>query len=107
MEARWKRADQDVFIATLILNPFYKTFVFRRLDVFTNAGIYTLLRRLWSRFYKEDPPRELYRNLQNYLDEVGSYKNMRVVLEQIRSDAIKEVLKSHLLHACYYGSLMP
>ena len=94
IEARWSRADQDAFIAAVILNPFYKTSLFRQADVFTVAGIYTLLKRLWTRFYDEEPPTapiSLWKNLTDYLDETGPYQNMKVILEDIRSDASREV----------------
>ena len=94
IEARWSRADQDAFIATVILNPFYKTSLFKQADVFTVAGIYTLLKRLWTRFYNEEPPItpiSLWKNLTDYLDETGPYQNMKIVLEDIRSEASREV----------------
>ena len=51
IEKRWAAADQEVFIAAVVLNPFFKTIPFANHISLTNAGIHTLLERLWLRFF--------------------------------------------------------
>lgn len=124
IESRWKRADQDVFIATVILNPFHKTAPFALHPSLTNAGIYTLLDRLWKRFYKTNSPPDLWVNLLDYLGERGTYTGMQGVLSMIRLEAAEHVSsfltavqsclliyrhkyrKSNLIHS-EYGSHLP
>src|SRR5271170_974873 len=52
LEARWATADQEIFIAAVVLNPFYQSTPFSALQFLTNAGIYSMLSRLWERFYR-------------------------------------------------------
>ncbi|KAI0956286.1 hypothetical protein AcV7_006723 [Taiwanofungus camphoratus] len=47
IEEQWSKADQDVFIAAIILNPFFRTYPFAPLHSLTNTGIYVLFERLW------------------------------------------------------------
>jgi len=53
IEARWATADQEIFIAAVVLNPFYQSTPFSTLQFLTNAGIYSMLSRLWERFIRK------------------------------------------------------
>lgn len=67
LEKRWKKCDQDVIIAAIILNPYIKTAAFNPKSAWaTPAGIKVLMARLWTRFYKEDPPNELFADIKEY-----------------------------------------
>ena len=66
LERRWAKADQDVFVAAVILNPLHKIAPFAKSVSFSAAGIYTLLSRLWTRFYKEQPPSSLFAEMRDY-----------------------------------------
>ena len=91
IESRWNRADQDVFIACVILNPFHKTEPLTTHPSLTNAGVYALLVRLWKRFYKATPPYELHTNLCDYFAETGPYVGMTETLNAIRLDCTEHV----------------
>jgi hypothetical protein len=48
IEACWATADQEIFIAAVVLNPFYQSMLFAPLQFLTNAGIQSMLGH-WSR----------------------------------------------------------
>ena len=48
LEKRWMAADQDIFIATVIVNPFFRADPFARHPRFVVAGIIELLARLYT-----------------------------------------------------------
>ncbi|KZT10484.1 uncharacterized protein LAESUDRAFT_711646 [Laetiporus sulphureus 93-53] len=89
IESCWSKADQEVFIAAVILNPFYKIAPFACINIFTNAGITMLIRWLWLHFFKSEVPLiQLGSELLEYLGSTGSYESMTVYQSQIESDAV-------------------
>jgi hypothetical protein len=82
---RWMKSDQDMFIAAVILNPYLKTTPFKRSQIITNASIFGLLSRLWKRFYTtEDVPLELYKQLDEYLNNRGEFSELPVAVANIK-----------------------
>ncbi|KJA26430.1 hypothetical protein HYPSUDRAFT_120776, partial [Hypholoma sublateritium FD-334 SS-4] len=72
IEKRWQKTDQEVFVAAVILNPFYRLAPFgTRLN---NADVALIIVRLWQRFNKsrDVPSPEFLSQLQDYL----TLKNM-------------------------------
>ncbi|KAI0759892.1 hypothetical protein BD413DRAFT_487287 [Trametes elegans] len=69
LQMRWDKADQDVFLAAVILNPFLKCCPFRALPLlFASAAVHTLLERLWICFYSNtEPPATFYNEVSQYL----------------------------------------
>ncbi|KZT31206.1 hypothetical protein SISSUDRAFT_970170, partial [Sistotremastrum suecicum HHB10207 ss-3] len=51
IDKRWAASDQDIFVACALLNPFIRTTPFAKGPLFTTASIFTLLARLWRRFF--------------------------------------------------------
>ena len=49
IEKRWAKADQEIFIAAMILNPFYRREPLAATPMFNNAGITALLGRVFKR----------------------------------------------------------
>lgn len=98
IEARWQKIDQDVFIATVILNPFHIIRPFRPLAMLTKGAIFALFSRLWMRFSREAAPVELWQNTTDYLDVSGDYATMRTYLNHIRADAEARVSCSCCRH---------
>jgi len=55
VEKRWKEADQEVFIAAVLLNPFFRSLPFAPINILVRANVFTLLERLFRRLFpKED-----------------------------------------------------
>lgn len=74
LERRWANTDQDVFVAAVILNPFFKHTPFKPLPRFQPANIYNLFVVLWNRFFPGQPaPVTLYGNVLDYLRERGDF----------------------------------
>jgi hypothetical protein len=51
IKAQWATADQEIFVAAIILNPFYQSTPFTALQFLTNAGIHSMLGCLWQHFF--------------------------------------------------------
>ncbi|KAI0363606.1 hypothetical protein BV20DRAFT_1007124, partial [Pilatotrama ljubarskyi] len=75
LETRWSKADQDVFIAAVILNPFIRTRAFcTSPTLFSTAAIHALLERLWQRFYSSEPvPLTFYDTVSSYLHNTEEF----------------------------------
>lgn len=78
IEKRWKKADQELFIAAVILNPFFRTTPFAPLPFLNNAGVHALLGGLWTRFYSQSPPPEFHGQLTEYLGGTGFFRNLHM-----------------------------
>ena len=76
IEKCWAAADQEIFIAAVILNPFYQNSPFAPLHFLNNAGIHALLNGLWSHFYNEDPPAPFSQQIAEYLQQTGLFTNL-------------------------------
>ncbi|KAG1730369.1 uncharacterized protein EDB91DRAFT_1002670, partial [Suillus paluster] len=77
IECRWEQCDQEVFIAAIIVNPFYKVSPFRNVPLTTCAGLATLFACLWRRFYNtNDIPLDLYTDLDDYLNSSHDFAYM-------------------------------
>ncbi|KAF7794103.1 hypothetical protein EIP86_005233, partial [Pleurotus ostreatoroseus] len=94
IEARWEKVDQDVFIGAVILNPFHRTRPFKPLQIFTVGGTFTLLERLWKRFFpRQELPISFWREVKDYLSQADDFTQMQSYAKQISHDA--ESRKEH------------
>ncbi|KAH9079140.1 hypothetical protein EDB83DRAFT_2178078, partial [Lactarius deliciosus] len=75
IEKRWAKADQDIFIAAVLLNPFVKTAPFSlQVSFLTRAGVFTLLKRLYQRFFSiTKSPDQLAANINTLFTDVQNY----------------------------------
>jgi len=92
IERRWAKSDQDIFLAAVILNPFYRRQPFMPRELFNNAGIIALIERVFKRVKKTNVvPTELYRQLQDYLtlDPNSRFQHLLVQLN-IETNAAEE-----------------
>ena len=77
LEKWWDKSDQEVFVAAVILNPMYNTKPFAQIRKFTYANIYSLLVKLWKRFYcGSEPSVQLQQEMMAYFRGVGDYESM-------------------------------
>jgi hypothetical protein len=91
IEARWATADQEILIAAVILNPFYKSTPFAALRFLTNAGIHSLLTRLWERFYRTAPPLEFHEQMIGYLNGTALFADLGSACNIVQVVAQREV----------------
>ena len=82
LEKRWANADQNVLIAAVILNPFFKHSPFKALSRFQPANIYNLFVILWNRFFPgQHSPLTLYQNVIDYLREKGDFMTLQATVK--------------------------
>jgi hypothetical protein len=91
LEKRWANADQDVFIAAVLLNPIHKAAPFVKSTKFTAVAIYSLFSRLWTRFYNESIPDKFFHELKDYFEESGQYEDLKVWIPALRQRATEQV----------------
>lgn len=70
LEKRWAAADQDPFIAAVILNPFlHANFLARRHIALTPIGLCNMLKRLHSRVFRVDVDTEFQAAFMDYFNK--------------------------------------
>jgi hypothetical protein len=94
IEARWATADQEIFIAAVVLNPFYQSTPFAALRFLTNAGIHSMLGRLWQHFFEEEPPPEFHQQVNGYLHGTDLFSDLKSACGIAQVAANREVLNS-------------
>ncbi|KAG2360241.1 ribonuclease H-like domain-containing protein, partial [Suillus spraguei] len=73
----WEQCNLEVFIAAIIMNPFYKVSPFQNVPLTTRAGLATLFACLWHHFYNtNDVPLNLYMDLDDYLNSSHDFTYM-------------------------------
>ncbi|KAF8883356.1 hypothetical protein CPB84DRAFT_1850999 [Gymnopilus junonius] len=78
----WEKADQDVFIAAIFLNPFLKSSPFQKnLRLISTGSIHTLLSRLWLHFYSTPVPTELYEEIIDNKEVYADLENACTTLK--------------------------
>ena len=96
IEKRWAKADQDVFIAAVVLNPFFKREPFSlESRLWSEATVLSLMKRLYKCFFSvteeegelEESINELYSNLGDYLDGSGICQDLAGYIEDMESQA--------------------
>ncbi len=75
IEKLWAKADQDVFVATVLLNPFVKATTFSPWVPFlSRAGVLGLMKHLYRHFFSVmETTKELDENLQQLFVDVEAY----------------------------------
>ena len=84
IESHWGKADQEVFVAAVLLNPVYCNLPFHQIPAFNLAGIQDLLTCLWYHFFpSESLEFEFSNHLDDYFHQGGFFANLpgQVTLE--------------------------
>lgn len=77
LEKRWAKADQEVFIASVLVNPSFHASPFRQMDFLNQSGIRALFTWLWKRFYPTSPPSfEFSTHIFNFIDGNGFFSEL-------------------------------
>jgi hypothetical protein len=91
IEAQWATADQEIFIAAVVLNPFYQSTPFAALQFLTNAGIQSMLGRLWQHFFQTEPPHKFHQQITSYLWGTDFFKDLKSACAIAQVAAQREV----------------
>lgn len=91
VEQRWAKTDQEVFIAAIFLNPFYRFEPFG--TRFNNAEVIDMNIRLWQRFNRtrDMPPSPFMLQLSDYLKMEGKFASLPSMM-QLEKDLAKELV---------------
>jgi hypothetical protein len=100
LERRWSKADQEIFIAAVILNPLYQTSPFSLIPQFRTAEIISLMTRLWQRLLRTEPPDSFALDLMEFLGKRGDYSSLDIMCNVEKNRAEKNVC-SLLVHKIY------
>ena len=91
LECHWMEADQDVFIAYVILHPWYKSAPIKPYSCTTDVHIYHLLQCLWLHFFSQTPPDDLCSQMDDYLNENNLFAGMSVSYTTMETSLKQEV----------------
>ena len=96
LEKRWLAADQNIFIATVIVNPLYRTTPFTAHPHFMNACVKSLLALLYLRFFKMHAPNDFYMELHDFLMGSGQYSELKVMCDRHLYSSTHKVYFFHI-----------
>jgi hypothetical protein len=89
IEKRWAKADQDLFIACLFLNPFIKTSLFNP-QKFTLSVLIGIIRRLYTRVFRlSEPHPDLIREIFAYAEARDIFSEQMWPITDLR-EALKD-----------------
>lgn len=95
IEKRWAKADQEAFIAAVILNPTHMLKPFNQDCRFTTlAGAIALLKRLYVRFFgtlSRDNDQAFFEEAVEYLHSAGRYRELPPLARNISESARRNV----------------
>jgi hypothetical protein len=92
LEKCWLASDQLIVIATVIINPFFRTTPFAPHPCFINARIKSILASLYSRFFKSEPSNMFYTELHESLMGTGQYSELEATCARTIHDSARKVL---------------
>ena len=82
IEKQWACADQELFIASIILNPFYlsseKYLVFANLLFLNKAGTHALLSCTYQWLFQQEMSDKFTDNVNDYLGGKGLFSNLDI-----------------------------
>lgn len=101
IEKQWAKTDHNVFIAAIVLNPFYWTAPFGRQLEFNNANLITLFICLWKHFHntKDQPPMNFSRQALDYL-MIESSEGMFALLPTLCQIELQQAKEESIVIAC-------
>ena len=90
----WSKADQDLFIACVFLNPLIKTSLFNPQSMML-AMILGMLHRLYTQVFRVDEcPRKFMGEIMNYAQSKGIYGDQMWLIKELQDEVEDKV---HLL----------
>lgn len=70
LEKRWAAADQDVFIAAVVMNPYIRKRWFASgVQALTPSGLLGIVKRVCARIFREEPDVEFSEAFMDYLQQ--------------------------------------
>jgi hypothetical protein len=76
LEKRWAKADQDVFIACVVMNPYIRDRCFTRaIPELTCVGLYVIVKRVSERILRKPMGNAFYEAFMDYLQESNEFSS--------------------------------
>jgi hypothetical protein len=92
LDKRWANADQDIFILSLILNPYIRTDAFHTNSPFrTMRGVWPIFKAAYLWMYDVEPDLECQTALSQYLQRLGNWTDEGMSLKEHETLAKKAV----------------
>lgn len=94
LERRWWKCDQEVFIAAVILNPYYQLVPFRKDDSLiwiAWSEMLAMFRKLYKRFFNHDAPADFDADLNSFLKRKDRFRTMTEHLDSKLREANEAV----------------
>ena len=96
LEKRWAKADQDVLILAVFLNPYIRRQPFSRVAV-THANIYEIAARLLTRIFDQQPDLEFLKAFEDYMNDTGDFSSQIMGLDMMKKLYGERVCEAYLL----------
>ena len=84
LEKRWAKADQDVFILAVFLNPYIRQHPFSRAAL-THANVYEIAARVFKRIFGQDPDLDFLKAFEDYFNNRAGFSSDSMGLEMMKS----------------------
>jgi len=91
IEAQWAKCDQEVFVAAVLVNPFFTMSAFWPLQCFNKAEIQLLFTRLYCRFYGVEPLHTFIEDGYDFLDGKRLFQAIRGEIDYDTEAATRKV----------------
>jgi hypothetical protein len=84
LEKRWAKADQEVFIAALLLNPYIRGRCLAGGSSFlTPAGLYGIIKRVYERAMRATAELELHQAFRDYMSHANEFSREEMMLDDM------------------------
>ncbi|KAF8967760.1 ribonuclease H-like domain-containing protein, partial [Flammula alnicola] len=84
LEKRWKKADQDVFITAVFLNPFIRGSLLNKASL-TDIDLYAILERVYERVMRRKADLDFLAAFEDYRLKHAEFSDERMGLELMKS----------------------
>jgi len=100
LEKRWAAADQEPFIAAVVLNPFLRGKCFACANpILTPIGLCNMLKRLYLRIFRCEVDSQFQSAFMDYYNDRAEFSNAFLSLEEWEGTARQQVsLQCHTVN---------
>jgi hypothetical protein len=82
IEKWWSKSDQELFVASILINPCFQTRLFACHSHFNLFNCQELLSQVYHRLYKATSRTKFFMELDDFLKGNGQYSNLEAAVAQ-------------------------
>jgi hypothetical protein len=102
LEKWWATADQDVFVLSLVLQPWIRGHCFSNRDGLSHIDLFNMAERIFKHVFKEDPDCFIFmKEFMEFMNGTGRFSDEMMRLECLKANYAKEVSSYHIFD-CFY-----